>query len=214
VEFLVDPRCDSVDIEASGSSSADAYTTIATGRFTESLREEPGDDVLLTELSGFYLPAEPALHSARIDASCELAVHVRAIVGCISLEPGWRMAHGVKSGGAPPPLAESLTFPGFTEQRVRERTAYADHPLPLEHRIWGPEWGLFLSRGHLEHVPLARIQASGVFARAEALSADLAYLQLTDDPADCLRDDYDDMLDRAREVLAPLLADLSQVVVD
>jgi hypothetical protein len=160
------------------------------------------------------LPGDPSQMSARIDAFCALAIQLRPLVGCVSMEPDLSMANTLEIGCSPPPLAEALTMPGFTERRVRERTAYSNYELPLERELWGPEWGLFLGRGHLALVPIQRIERSGVFTRVQQLGEDLVYIQLTDDPMDTLRDDYDVMLDRARDVLAPILTDLSGVVIE
>jgi hypothetical protein len=46
------------------------------------------------------------------------------------------------------------------------------------------------------------------------ISPRLAYLQLTKDPADDLRDDFESKLQMAREALAPILMDLSDVNLD
>jgi hypothetical protein len=207
-EFATDPRCALVTID--NRSNADAFAHIATGRLNERIR----GTVVVPEVSGVMLPADPALLSARIDAFCVLAAELHAIVGSITMEPDWGMASTTESGVTPPPLAEALLMPGYTERRVRERAAYSDYNLPVERELWGPEWGLLLTAGHLERVPLARLRDSGVFARVEPLADGLVYVQLTDDPADALRDDYDDMLDAARAVLAPVLTDLSHVIID
>jgi hypothetical protein len=50
------------------------------------------------------------------------------------------------------------------------------------------------------------LEASGVFHEVRRLSDDLVFLQLTDDPADALRPDFDTLLDPVRRVLAPILS--------
>lgn len=209
LEFMADPRCDSVDIEPGRYEPYIASARLATGRLNERF-----EDIVTTEISGVVLPGDAALVAPQIDAFCALAVQLRPVVGCVSMEPDMGMASTFRSGVSPPRLAKALTMPGFTERRVRERSAYSDHDLPLERQLWGPEWGLFLSRGHLARVSAPELASSGAFARVEQLADDLVYIQLTDDPMDTLRNDYDETLDRARAVLAPVLTDASQVIVE
>jgi hypothetical protein len=55
------------------------------------------------------------------------------------------------------------------------------------------------------------VQSSGAFDRVVLVSPRLAYLQITKDPADDLRDDFEAKLQAARKVLTPILMDLSDV---
>ncbi len=76
----------------------------------------------------------------------------------------------------------------------------------LDREVPSPEWGLFLSRAHLEKVPASALEASGVFHQVRRLSDDMVFLQLTADPLDALRPDFDALLEPVRKVLAPVLS--------
>jgi len=66
----------------------------------------------------------------------------------------------------------------------------------------------------LPRIDAGALRASGVFARVVELSPALVFLQLTADPADALAHDFDARLEPARAVLAPLLMDLSAVILE
>ncbi len=151
---------------------------------------------------------EPEHTRARVDAFCELAVTVRAIAGCVSVEMDHGMAQRLAIGRAAVILERDLQQPGMTVRRLCERRTY--NKSNLDRQVPGPEWGLFLGPGHLAVISADVLEASGVFHLVRRLGEELVFLQLTDDPADALRPDYDQLLDPVRRVLAPLLAPLRE----
>jgi len=98
---------------------------------------------------------------------------------------------------------------------MREREArYRKRELRGTH-LSGPEWGTFLGAQHLAKLDLEAVRGSGAFARiVEVAHGRLAFLQVTTDPEDDLRDDFEDKLVAARAALAPIAMDLSDVNLD
>lgn len=197
--FLCDPRCDAVVLDSGrhGELTADAF--LPTG-----LVIEPDYwDAYPAPLEPYVIvPHEPALVRARVEAFCDLAMAVQAVAGCVSMEIDQRLAQRVGIGASSQPAKLVDMQPGLTLQRLRERRRYDMRKLDRE--VPSPEWGLFLSRRHLDVVPASALEASGVFHQVRRLGDDLVFLQLTADPADALRPDYDALLDPVRRVLAPI----------
>jgi hypothetical protein len=64
---------------------------------------------------------------------------------------------------------------------------------------------VFLGPRHLKRLPLTKLRKAKVFARVEDLGHDRALVALSDDPPDCLTQDFGALLGEARKVLAPIL---------
>jgi hypothetical protein len=203
--YLCDPRCDVVDMD-----SGRQGDLIAAARLPTGLTLEPDYWVAFPAPleSHIIVPHDPGLARARIDAFCDLAVAVQAAAGCVSMENGFRMALRVGFGNSTQPAKLANMQPGLTLRRLAERNSY--DKCKLDREVPSPEWGLFLSRGHLETAPASSLEASGVFHRVLRLSDELVFLQLTADPADALRPDFDALLDPVRRVLAPVLSPLPE----
>lgn len=205
--YMRDEDCAVLSGQSSYDSEVDAIVDIETGRHREGLQSYPAPLI-----SRVLLPHEPDQEQARIKAFRDLGAALRAVFGCISLEPTFREAGRLSNGLAPHmPLQQALSRPGMSERRFRERHGFTEFPEELGQRIPGPEWGVFLSGDHLAQLSPDVLQPGAVFARVERLADDLVYAQLTDDPADALRADYDSHLDRARDALAPILMDVSGI---
>lgn len=207
VAFMADERCDAVDLNTGRQLVAHARVTTGRNNHLYSADVAPCASIAV-------LPHEPALLAARIESFLALATVLHAVAGFITLEPGFGMASSLAIGSAQLPLERALLQPGMSERRVRERSAHALVYGTLDREIPGPEWGLFLSTEHLRQLSADRIEHAGAFVAVSRLGDDLVYLQLTDDPSDALRFDYDDRLDSARAVLAPILMDVSDVRVE
>jgi hypothetical protein len=198
--YLSDPKCDAVLMDSGrhGELIADAF--LPTG-----LALEPDYwDIYPAPLGLYVVVPHESEFRARIDSFCELATVVDAIAGCVSTEIDWRLAQrvGLGSGTHPDKLVHMQS--SLTMRRLSERRSYDKRKLDRE--LPSPEWGLFLSRGHLEKVPASALEASGVFHQVRRLSDELVFLQLTADPADALRPDFDALLDPVRMALAPVLS--------
>jgi hypothetical protein len=198
--YLSDPRCDVVDMDSGRHEDLTASARLFTGMI-------PRPDARVVYPApleaSVIVPHEPGLTGARIDAFCELAAVVRAAAGCVSMELGFRLARCITI-----PLLQTspellAMQPGLTARRLEERSRYDKRKLDRD--VPSPEWGLFLSHGHLAAVPAITLEASGVFHQVRRLSDELVFLQLTADPVDALRPDFDALLDPVRRVLAPVL---------
>lgn len=143
---------------------------------------------------------------ATIAALLDLADALDAGAGFIATEPSYDLAQKVALGGFNPPLR-----PGLSTRHAIERRGRDWYAKQLHSELAGPEWGTFLGAEHLARLDLNQIRASGVFERVVLVSPRLAYLQLTTDPTDNLQDDFEAKLQAAREALAPILMDLSNV---
>lgn len=199
--YLCDPRCDVVDMESGREGDLIAQARLPTG-----LLLEPDHWVAYPAPLESYVivPHDPGLVSARIDAFCDLAQAVQATAGCVSTENGFNLAQNFCIGRLSKPDKLVHKQPGLTLRRLAERRRYSKRKLDRE--VPSPEWGLFLSRKHLDVVSADALEASGVFHQVRRLADDLVFLQLTADPADALRPDYDALLDPVRAVLAPVLS--------
>jgi hypothetical protein len=199
--YLCDPRCGVVDMDSGRQGGLVAAARLHTG-----LVLEPDYWVAYPAPLEPYIivPHNPELGAARIDAFCDLAAAVHAIAGCVSMELDFRLAQHLGIGVSSQPVDAVDVQPGMTMRRLRERGSYDMRNLDRE--VPSPEWGLFLGRGHLEKVPASALEDSGVFHQVRRLSDELVFLQLTADPADALRPDFDALLDPVRRVLAPILS--------
>jgi hypothetical protein len=200
-KHLCDPRCDVVDMDSGRQGDLIAAARLPTGLLLEPDYWVAFPAPLEPQI---IVPHDPGLARERIDAFCDLAAIVHAIAGCVSMENGFGHAHRVGIGRSTQPAKLMNTQPSLTLRRLAERKRYSKRKLDRE--VPAPEWGLFLGRRHLEVVPADEIEASGVFHQVRRLSDELVFLQLTEDPADALRPDYDALLDPVRRVLAPILS--------
>ena len=148
------------------------------------------------------IPLYPAEIPELIAAGVDLATALGATSGFVCAEPDHAAARRVAIG---------LPEPRGSERRQRERRARRSKAELLGSKLASIEWGIFLGPGHLVQVKLPRLQAMGVFQRIVDLRPALAFLQLTDDPSDDLDADFEVTLERAREVMAPMLVDISDV---
>lgn len=144
-----------------------------------------------------------------IDALCELADALDTGAGFIAAEPDFLRAQDVALGGANPKLR-----PGLSTRQAIERRGRDWHQWQRHNELAGPEWGTFLGAEHLARLDIERVRDSGAFKRVVLVSPRLAYLQVTADPTDDLRDDFEVKLQAAREALTPILMDLSDVNLD
>ncbi len=199
--YLCDPKCDVVDMDSGRQGELSAAARLPTGLFLTPASWAAYPAPMELQI---IVPHDPGLARARIDAFCDLAVAVQGVAGCVSVENDFRLAQRVGFGTSTKPDKLVHLQPGLTLRRLAERRSYDMRKLDRE--VPAPEWGLFLSRGHLELVSVDELEASGVFHQVRRLGDDLVFLQLTGDPADALRPDYDVLLEPVRRVLAPILA--------
>jgi hypothetical protein len=146
---------------------------------------------------------------ATITALCELADALDTGAGFVAGEFDYPYGQKVALGGFNPKLR-----PGLSARQAIERRGRDWHMWQRHNELAGPEWGTFLGSEHLARLELEKVRASGAFERVVLVSPRLAYLQITTDPADDLRDDFELKLQAAREALAPILMDLSDVNLD
>jgi hypothetical protein len=151
-------------------------------------------------LAQVVVPHVPTTCDDVVSAVCDLAATLRAAVSVIALETSVRMARAFARGG-PQPMARV----GLNEHRLRERMFRHRYDARLDTKLAGVEWGTFLGPGHLAKIDIDDVRRSDAFARVVRLSADLVYLQVTDDPADDLTKGFERKLASARQALAPLL---------
>lgn len=144
-----------------------------------------------------------------IAALLDLADELDAGAGFIAAEPTYDAAQKAALGGFNPPLR-----PGLSTRQAIERRGRDWHAKQCHAELAGPEWGTFLGAAHLARIDLDQVRASGAFHRVELVSPQLAYLQVTDDPADDLRGDFEEQLQTARAALSPVLMDLNDVTLD
>lgn len=138
-----------------------------------------------------------------------LADALDAGAGFIACEPNYDAGQNVALEGGKPRLR-----PGVSTRRATARRGRHWHYKRRHAELAGPEWGTFLGAAHLARLDIDQVRASGAFVRVELISPRLAYLQVTGDPADDLREDFEARLEAARLALAPILMDLSDVTLD
>lgn len=148
--------------------------------------------------------------AARETAACDLARILPAAVGAMTVGRDYK--HAERFGFSEGLMEHRARELGLSEQRHREWRGWASSLLARDTEIAGPEWGLFLGPGHLAKLPIAALRATNAFAEVRDLGESRAFLRLTDDPRDALAPDYEAHLDKAREALRPILADLTQLL--
>ena len=200
--YLTDPALDAITLETKRGPEITATAEVENG-----VRERgPSVPAETRHPAMITIPYVAAELEAVISAACDLARTVHAATGYIALEPKFGWAHEVALGGSRP--RERM---GLSEQRFRERRGRSWYDDQLATELAGVEWGLFLGPGHLAGVDLAALRASGAFARVLEVTPMLAYLQISEDPAEDLTDGFEAKLAAARRALAPVLMDVSEV---
>jgi len=159
--------------------------------------------------SGYvYIPYQPEQLEDFLGAVKRIFTELDGVLGYISLEPSSREALSVCLGTD---TRVTRARDDISDQRRRERKAQSRSLRQYPTRLPAVHWGMFLSAGHLETVGVATLKASPGFHRVDSLKETLVFIQLTNDPMDALSSRYDQLLDAAREVLAPLLIDVSGI---
>lgn len=159
--------------------------------------------------NGYLAFPTPTDLDATIAALLELADALDVGAGFIAGEPTYNAGQNVALGGAKP-----RPRPGLSTRQAIERRGRDWHYQQRHAELAGPEWGTFLGAAHLARLDLDQVRASDAFYRVELVSPRLAYLQVTANPIDDLRDDFEEKLQAARAALAPILMDLSDVTLD
>jgi hypothetical protein len=162
-----------------------------------------------TRFYGYLVFPVPDELEPTIAATCDLADALDTGAGFIAAEPDYSYAQSLALGGFDPKPRAGLPPRQMIERRGRHRHMWQRH-----NELAGPEWGTFLGAEHLARLDLEKARASGAFERVVLVSPRLAFLQITKDPTDDLRDDFEVKLAAAREALAPILMDLSDVNLD
>ncbi len=199
-EILRDPRNSSASFDTSRGRELVASGDIRNGTY----ESNQGATRFKSYLA---FPLVPAELEATTAAVCELAHVLDTGAGFVAAEPDHTLAQHAALGNERP-----RPRPGLSAQQARERRGRDWHQWQRHDELAGPEWGTFLGAEHLAQLDLERVRRSGAFARViEIARSRLAFLQLTADPADDLRDDFEPKLARAREALAPILMDLGDV---
>lgn len=201
--YLADPENHDLGLDNGRGGDLTASAAITTGVLQRTWT--PGPRLLLSHV---LVPHEAALTTDRVDAACELFEALEGASGAITVEPDHDLAQRFALGGNPKARA------GLSERHRKERKAHGLHDGELPTRLSGPEWGLFLGPGHLAAVPRQRIEASEVFAIVKPVGDRALFVGVTNDAIDALSVGFESNLDRVRELLAPLLIDVSAVVLD
>ena len=201
VAILQDPKNSAVTFDTKRSKELVAGGEIKNG--TRELNQGA------TRFYGYLAFPVPDDLDTTINALCELADALDTGAGFVTAEPDYAYAEKVALGGFDPKPRPGLS----TRQEIERRGRY-QHMWQRHNELAGPEWGTFLGAEHLARLDIEKVRASGAFERVVLVSPRLAYLQLTTNPADDLRDNFEPKLQAAREVLAPILMDLSDVNLD
>jgi hypothetical protein len=136
----------------------------------------------------------------------ELAGVLDTSAGFVAIEPTVLRAYKLASGASLPDPRE-----GLSEERRRARRARDWNHQQVGTALPSIEWGTFLGAGHLAQVDIERLRASNAFERVVEISPSLAFLQMTSNPLDDLTGELERRLFGAREILQPLLMDISDV---
>lgn len=201
--YLADPENHDLGLDNGRSGQLIVSATITTGVLQRTWT--PGPPLLLSHI---LVPHDAALTADRMSATCELFEALEGASGAITVEPDHDLAQRFALGGNPKARA------GLSEIHRKERKAHSLHDGDLPSRLSGPEWGLFLGPGHLATLSREKIEGSGAFATVRPVGTHALFITMTNDPADALGDGFEAMLDHARRVLAPLLMDVSTVILD
>jgi len=203
-EYLSDPKNDSAFFDTKRGSEL-----VATGEIENGLRGRT-PEVRTTAVRCHVVLPMPHDGVERLIADVlELAGIVATGAGFVGVEPDYGLAHRHALGGSRP---KERT--GLSELRQRGRRAREWKSELIATHLATVEWGTLLGAGYLDRIDLAKIRASGAFARVVDVSPELAFLQVTADPRDDLTGELEAKLPAARHALAPLLMDISDVNLD
>lgn len=201
VQHLLDPTLDAVSMESKGKD------LIAAAEVQTRLRNrEPGPTALHAHVV-CPMPADGI--DAFIDGVCGVAAALETGAGFVAMEPTFGLAHRIAVGSSRPKERDGLSPLRQCGRRARDWKSEL-----IGTKLATLEWGTFLGPGHLDQIDLRELRDSGAFARVVKVSPSLAYLQVTPNPADDLSGALEEALPRAREALAPLLMDISDVNLD
>ncbi len=196
VAILGDPKNSAVSFETNRGKELVASAEIKTRDVHEGA----------TRFYGYLAFPVPENLDMTITAVCELADALDTGAGFVAAEPDYPRAQSVALGGF-----DLEPRHGLSRRQVIERRGSHRHFRRRHNELAGPEWGTFLGAEHLSRLDIEKVRASGAFERVVLVSPRLAYLQITTDPADDLRDDFEVKLQAARAALTPILMDLSDV---
>jgi hypothetical protein len=205
-EILRRPANDSLMLDSGRRGELVAAGRFDTGR--TAITSNPNRPAQL--LSYVVLPVDRA-GPALLDAFRDIAVALATVSGAVTAEPSFGDAQDFALS-IQRDRKEDLAIGRTTELRLRERAAHLFSLGELDRRIGAPEWGLFLSAGHIRSVPPDTLQRKAIFADVRTLRpGQLMYLQATPDPADTLRPEFERTLGAVRDSLKPVLMDASLV---
>ncbi len=202
-EYFADPAFDAVHFDTKRDDELDASAEFE----SELAGRDPASAE--TAMQGYIvIPYLDADLDADRSALLALADVMQTGAGFVALEPDYRAAKRALSSARPKERS------GLSATRRLGRRARSWKSELLATQIATVEWGTFLGAGHLERIDLSKVRGSGAFARVVEVSPQLAFLQVTEDPMDDLSGALEARLPAAREALAPLLMDISDVNLD
>jgi len=203
IKILLDRDNKSATLETGRGRELAANAEILNGTYASN----EGDTRFNSEL---VFPLEQGHVEAVVSSICELAAVLGTGAGFLAIEPDYHKAHRLALG-----LFKPQERPALSERRRIERRGRDWHRSERQTLLAGPEWGTFLGAQHLAKLDLEQVRKSGAFARVvEIMPRRLAFLQVTEDPEDDLREDFEAKLIEARKVLAPIAMHLSDVNLD
>jgi hypothetical protein len=207
VEYLADPQNDSVILDNGRKGELVAKVRLETGLTGRALVTNRPAPLI----SYAVIPLEGVNYSPIIDSCCDMAVALKTINGVVTAEKSFGKAQGfalsIKSD-----YSEELAAGKTTEARLKERAAHYYFSGEIDEKLAAPEWGLFLSAKHLQHLSLRVLKEAFPFSIIRVLSeGQLVYLQMTDNPRDALAPEFNALLAKAREALRSLLIDVGHL---
>lgn len=204
-EYIMGPKNDAVVLDNGRQGDLIATIQIHTGRTAVPNPQRP-----VQLLSFVIVPLDISNLTQIVDSICEMAMLLRAVSGVVTVEESFGRAHGFALSIVSD-RSRDVERGSVTEERLKERAAHYLYNEQLPMKIAAPEWGLFLSAGHLKVLPPTLLEQDKTFSVVRVLSSELVYLQITDDPHDVLAPNFDRKLSKAREVLRPILMDVSDL---
>ncbi len=204
-EYIEDAENDAVILDNGRSGDLVAMVRIHTGRTAVPNPERP-----VQLLSYVIIPLDYCRLFDLIDSVCEMALSLRTVSGVVTVEESFGRAQSFALSTLSD-RSNDLADGIVTEERLKERAAhyFLSEQLPI--KIAAPEWGLFLSTEHLKVLPLSQLEKASIFSAVRALSSELAFIQMTENPRDALAPQFNLELSKAREALHPILMDASHL---
>jgi len=194
------------------SNDAVALDNGRTGELTATAEIQSGPNVRVNGpkatrfMAYLALPFDPPQLEAVLATVFDLAAALRIAAGYVTVEPTYGLAQRAAVGHSVPKERS-----GLSEQRIRERRVRDYKDELIDTRLAGIEWGTFLGRSHLKHVHVPALRSAGAFERVVEVTPSLVFLQLTPNPEDDLSPDIEPRLQRARDVLKPMMLDTSDL---